>query len=178
MAERQLVRDLMSVGVATCPPNMPIAQVARLLLAPQPFGGQLEAVVVLDDDGNAAGCVSQDDLVQAYTRDNHRDLTAGDVMCENVPQVPPDIPLGSAAQLMRDHGWRVVYIMHQAGGILYPAAMLSYTHLLRHMAALHDAELQDLGIAAARKPPLETFIEKRDAARSALHRSPHIPPQE
>ncbi|MCL4505614.1 MAG: CBS domain-containing protein [Chloroflexi bacterium] len=169
MAERLLVRDLMSVGVATCPPDTPIVEIARLLL-----DKQLEGIVVLDQEGNAVGSISRDELVQAYTRDDCRDLTAEDVMRDSVPQIPPDVPLIVAAQIMRDKSTRVVFLMHQAGGIQYPAAALSYTNILRHLAARSDAELQDLGTAAARKLPLETFIEKRDAAQ----RQSHIPPQE
>ena len=159
MAERLLVRDLMSVGVLTCPPETPIVEIARLLV-----DKQLEGIVVLDPEGHAIGFISQDELVQAYTRDGCRDLTAEDVMRDSVPQVPPDVPLVAAAQIMRDMGVRVVYLMHNSAGIQYPAAALSYTHLLRHLAAHSDAELQDLGTAAARKSPIETFIEKRDAA--------------
>src|SRR5689334_11170470 len=145
MAERLLVRDLMSVGVATCPPATPIVEIARLLL-----DKQLEGIVVLDEEGHAVGSISQDDLVQAYTREDCRSLTAEDVMRDSVPQVPPDIPLRAAAQLMRDQGVRVVFLMHHSGGIQYPAAALSYTNLLRHLAAHGDEELQDLGTAAAR----------------------------
>ncbi len=160
MAERLLVRDLMSVGVATCSPDTPIQDIARLLL-----DKGLEAVVVLDHEGFAVGVVSQDELVRAYTREDCRGLTAEAIMHEGVPQVPPDIPLSAAAQLMQDQDVRVVFLMHNANGIIYPAAALSYRHLLRHLAANSDDELNDLGIAAARKPPLERFIEKRDAAR-------------
>jgi CBS domain-containing protein len=160
MADRLYVRDLMAVGVATCPLNAPIVDIARLLLE-----SHLEAVVVLDAEGNGAGVVGRDELVLAYTREDRLSLTAEDVMRDEVPEVPPDIPLAAAAQLMRDRGWRVAYLTHHAGGIKYPAASLSYTHILRHLAARGDEDLKDLGIAAARKTPLETFIEKRDAAR-------------
>jgi CBS domain-containing protein len=160
MAERLYVRDLMAVGVATCPPETPIVDVARLLLEKH-----LEGIVVLDAEGHAVGSISQDELVQAYARDDCRSLTAEDVMRDSVQQIPPDVPLTVAAQIMRDRGVRVVFLMHHAGGIQYPAASLSYTHLLRHLAARSNEELQDLGVAAARKTPLESFIEKRDAAR-------------
>ena len=165
MAERLLVRDLMSVGVATCPPATPIVEIARLLL-----DKHLEGIVVLDEEGHAIGSISQAELVQAYTRDDCRSLTAEAVMRDSAPQVPPDIPLRAAAQLMCDQGVRVVFLMHHSGGIQYPAAALSYMNLLRHLAAHSDEELQDLGTAAARKTPLETFIEKRDAARRSAAR--------
>ena len=166
---RFLVRDLMKVGVPTCPPDASVAEIARLLLEKN-----LEAVVVLDpEEGHALGVVGQDELVRAYanrpppTAADQRppsDLTAVDVMREGVPQAPPDIPLAAAVQLMRDQGVRVLFLMHHAGGIEYPAASLSYHHILRHMAARDEAELGDLGIGAERQTPLEVFIQKRDAA--------------
>ncbi len=55
--------------------------------------------------------------------------------------------------------------MHHAGGIEYPAAMLSYTHLLRHLAMESADDLSDLGIKADRESPLEAFYKRRDAAR-------------
>ena len=160
MAERLLVRDLMSVGVATCAPDTPIIEIARLLLEKK-----LEAVVVLNEEGHAVGIVSQKELVKAYTRDNHQQLTAEAIMHDGVPSVPPDIPLTAAAQIMQDQDIRVIYLMHHAGGIAYPAAVLSYQHLLRHLAARSDEELNDLGIKAARQAPLDEFLKKRDAAR-------------
>jgi predicted transcriptional regulator len=165
MTERSLVRDLMTVGVTTCSPDTPIVEVTRLLLE-----RDLEGVVVLDLEGHAVGVVSRDELVRAYARDDCRDLTAEEVMRDGVPQIPPDIPLTAAAQLMQDLGVRVVFLMHHAGGIEWPAATLSYKHLLRHLAAQEEDELSDLGIAAARQTPLETFIQKRDDARRQTRR--------
>lgn len=155
-----LVRDLMTVGVPTCPPDTPIAAITQLLLE-----RDLEGMIVLDHEGHAVGVVSRDDLVRAYAREDRASLTAGEIMTEGVPQVPPDIPLTAAAQIMRDLGVRIVFLMHNADGITYPAALLSYRHLLRHLAAGDDAELKDLGIRAERESPLETFMRRRDEAR-------------
>ncbi|KPK07321.1 MAG: hypothetical protein AMJ56_13485 [Anaerolineae bacterium SG8_19] len=156
----KLVRDLMSVGVLTCSPDTSIVELTRILLEKE-----LEGAVVLDDQGHAAGVVSRDDLVGAYAEEDYAELTAEDVMQDSVPQVPPDIPLSAAAKIMQDQGVRIVFMMHHAGGIEYPAAMLSYTHLLRHLAAEDGADLADLGIEAARESPLETFIRRRNEAR-------------
>ena len=87
-------------------------------------------------------------------------------MTEGVVELPPDIPLTVAAQLMRDMKVRVVFLMHNANGIIYPAATLSYRHFLRHLAAESDEDLRDLGITAERRSPVDIFIEKRDAARA------------
>ncbi|NDJ75845.1 MAG: CBS domain-containing protein [Chloroflexi bacterium] len=160
MAEIKLVRDLMTVGVPTCPPDTPVIDVVRLLL-----DSGLDAVIVLDAEGHAVGVVSRDDLVRAYAQETEPALTAEAVMSEGVPQIPPDIPLTAAAQLMRDQGVRTLYLMHNADGITYPAAMLSYTHLLRHLAADSTDDLTDLGIKAEREPPLAQFFKRRDEAR-------------
>lgn len=156
----QLVRELMTVGVATCPPQTPLEELARLMLE-----REVEAVVVLDDQGHAAGIVSQDELVRTFAQGEIDGLTAGDIMDDGVPQIPPDIPLTAAAQIMQDYGRRALFLMHHAGGIEYPAAVISYRHLLRLIAAQDETDLRDLGIKAARESPLATFIRQRDAAR-------------
>lgn len=160
MAERILVRDLMNVGVPSCAVDTPITELARLLLEKHE-----EAVVVLNADKHAVGVVSRDELVKAYARDDRRQLTAEQVMRDEVPQLPPDIPLTAAAQLMQDMGVRTVYIVHHSEGVTYPAAMLTYEHLLRHLSTPNDDDLADLGVKASRQDPLSLFFERRDAAR-------------
>jgi CBS domain-containing protein len=146
MSARALVRELIGPAV-TCAPDAPVAEIARLLLE-----HDLEGVVVLNEDGHAIGVVGQDELVMAYGRPNRAALTVEDVMNETIPRVRPDIPLAAAAQIMRDLGVRMLFLMPQRGGITYPAAMLSYRQLLRHLAARSDDELTDLGINVVRQP--------------------------
>jgi len=162
MAEQslpQLVRDLMTVGVVTCPPETSVQAMAQLLL-----DSGLDDLIILAD-GHALGVVGQDDLIKAFARQDVHTLHASDILREGVPQVPPDIPLTVAAQIMRDQGIRTLFLMHHASGIEYPAAMLSYPHLLRLLAAQGPDDLRDLGIQADRQAPLERFFQKRDAAR-------------
>lgn len=150
----------MTVGVPTCAASAPADELARLLI-----DRNLEAVVVLDHEGHAVGIVSQEELVQSYTRGDGHHLTAEQLMREDVPQIPADIPLGAAAQIMRDQRVRVLYLMHHSEGISYPAAMISYRHLLRHLGAAESTDLEDLGIRARREAPLDTFFKRRDEAR-------------
>lgn len=157
----RLVRDLMTVGVVTCSTQTPIQAVAQAIIEKD-----LEAVVVLDSEGHALGIVGQDELVQAYTQENYESLTAHDVMRDGVPQIPPDIPIAAAAQLMQDQGLRVFFLTHHAGGIVYPAALITYKHFLRHLGMQDTGEIEDLGIRAKRTPPLEAFIERRESAKS------------
>jgi CBS domain-containing protein len=155
-----LVRDLMTVGVPTCKWNVPIRDIARFVL-----DHHVEALCVLDAEGHGIGIVGEEELVAAYGRDNPDELTAEDIMSEGVPELGADIPLTVASQMMNDHGIRIAYMMHNSAGIIYPAAFISYRHILRHMAAKDESELKDLGLAAERKSPIEQFIERRDEAR-------------
>jgi CBS domain-containing protein len=129
----------------------------------------LEALAVLDEHGNAIGIISQDELVAAFSRRNEAP-SAEEIMRDGVPQVPPDVPLAAAAQIMRDMNVRVLYLMHHAGGIEYPAAVVSYWHLMRHMAAEDADDLRDLGILAEREPPLTTFLRRRQEALDRANR--------
>jgi CBS domain-containing protein len=166
---RTLVRDLMKVGVASCAPETPVSEVAHMLRE-----GGIEAVIVLDqEEGQALGMISSAELADAFIREgaNARSMTAEQVMRDNIPQVPPDIPLQAAFQIMRDSGVRIVFLMHHAGGVKYSAAALSFNHLVRYLEAKNDSELSDLGIRSDRTSPLDAFVQKRDAAREAARRA-------
>jgi len=155
-----LVRDLMTVGVPTCKHDSLVTEIARFLLE-----NNVEAMCVLDAEGHGVGVVGADELVRAYAREGYVTLTAEDIMSEGVPELPADISLVVAAHMMKDKGIRIAYMLHNSAGIIYPAAYISYRHILRHMAAKDEKDLKDLGLAAERKTPIEQFIEKRDEAR-------------
>lgn len=149
----------MTVGVETCLPDTPIVEIARLML-----DAEVEAIVVLEA-GNALGVIGQDELIKAFSSQEYSELTAEQIMREGVPQIPADVPLTVAAQYMLDQRMRALFLMHHAGGIEYPAALISYRHLLRLMSAEDPQELSDLGILAERQTPLETFLKRREEAR-------------
>jgi predicted transcriptional regulator len=155
----ELVRDLMSVGVTTCSPDQTIDELTRFLLE-----NDLEEIVVMEER-QIMGVVSRDELVKAYAQDGSGEVTAEQVMRSEIADVPPDIPLKTAALLMLDKGVRTLYITHHAGGVEYPAAYISYRHLLRHLCSKDMQELNDLGIQSKRQSPIETFIQRRDEAR-------------
>ena len=160
-----LVRDLMTIGVPTCKTSTPIVDIARFLI-----DNNAEEMVVLGDEGEGVGVVGYEELVIAYHRENVRELTAEEVMREGVPELPSDIPLTVAAQMMKDKKIRVAYMNHNSAGIIYPAAMISYRHIVRHLAAKDESELKDLGLAAERKSPVEVFVARRDDARRKVNK--------
>jgi CBS domain-containing protein len=153
-----LVRDLMTVGVPTCKPDSLVADIARFLLQ-----HDVEAMCVLDEEGQAIGVVGPEELVAVHAHENAAGLTAEDVMTEGLPELDAETPLAVGAQLMKDRGTRIAYIMHISAGISYPAAYISYRHVLQHLAARDESELRRP--ASPRKSPLETFIQRRDEAR-------------
>jgi predicted transcriptional regulator len=155
-----LVRDLMTVGVPTCKLGTPVTEIARFLVEQN-----VEEMVVLGIENEGVGIVGYEELVSATSQENVKTLTAEDVMREGVPELPSDISLGLAAQLLKDRGIRVAYMTHNSAGIIYPAAFISYRHILRHLAARDETELKDLGLAAERKSPIQSFVERRDEAR-------------
>jgi len=185
----ELVRDLMTIGVETCTPDTPLSEIARTILEKG-----IEAVVVIErgcggnpGDRHAIGMVSQDELVRAYAGPAHPasrnkkaaiENIAAEVMREQIPQIPADIPILVAAQLMIDLKVRALYVMHQAGGVGYPAGVITFKHILRHLAAENPEELGDLGVGARRTPPLEAFFERRDAARKKNQAQHAAPEQE
>lgn len=150
----------MTVGVPTCKTSTPVVDIARFLI-----DNNVEEMVVLGNEGEGVGVVGYEELVRAYGREDVKSLTAEQVMREGVPELPSDIPLTVTAQMMRDQDIRVAYMTHNSSGIIYPAAMISYKHIIRHIAAKDENELKDLGIKAERKSPIEVFIAKRDKAR-------------
>ena len=157
----KLVRDLMTVGVVTCSTQTPIKAIAKTILEKE-----LEAVVVLDNEGHALGYVGQQELVKAYSNGSYEFLTAHEIMTDGIPQIPPNIPIAAAAQLMLDQGLRVFFLTHHAGGIEYPAALIAFKHFLRHLITEDAEEIKDLGIRAERKAPLDAFIDRRDAQKN------------
>lgn len=155
-----LVRDVMTVGVPTCKTSTLVVDIARFLLEKH-----LEEMVVLNEEGEGVGVCGYEQLIGVFGREGFETLTAEAVMQEGVPELPADISLVAAAQVMRDRGVRVAYMLHNSAGIIYPAAYLSYWHLLRCMTAQDEQGLKDLGISAERQSPLETFYQRRAEAR-------------
>jgi CBS domain-containing protein len=131
----KLVRDLMHIGVTTCPAKTPLTDAVHILLR-----DGLESLVVLDENGHAVGLCGRREAVVAYGLSGVRvegiePLTVVDVMRPDIPEIPPDIPATAAAQLMLDQDVRDLYLLHHDGGISWPAAVLRFDDVLRYIVA-------------------------------------------
>jgi len=156
----ELVRDLMHIGVTTCGADTPFVEAVRTLLQEN-----LEGMIVLDDNGHSVGVFSRREAVAAYGQagasvHGHAMLTVSDVMRPDVPELPPDIPVTAAAQMMLDYGVREIYMMHHESGIGWPAAVLRFDDILRYLAAESETETSDMGSGATRKAPIDVFKER------------------
>ena len=154
----ELVRELMTVGVFTCTADTLIAD-----LVPHFLEKNLEEAMVMED-GNAIGVIGREELVSAIENPEWRSLKVVDLMREDFLIIPPDTTLILAIKLMQDKNVRAAFMIHNAGGLIYPAGILTYRHILHLLAAKTPEDLADLGFNASRQSPLEAFIQKRDAA--------------
>ncbi len=134
----KLVRDLMHIGVPTCAEDTPLMEAIQILLA-----DKLEALVVLDSHGHAAGVLNRADVVAAFARLDKKKweaLSVAQVMHPDYLEIPSDIPATAALQIMLDRGVREAYLMHHDRGLSWPAAVLRFDDVLRYMVAPAAAE--------------------------------------
>ncbi len=107
-----LVRDVMTIGVPICREGETCGAVAARL--------KEDVVVVLDEDGMACGWLTRERLGEQEAA-----TPVGEVMDEDIPTVPPDIPVEAAAQLMNDRGVQHLFLMHDWPGEPRPSAVIS-----------------------------------------------------
>jgi len=127
-----------------------------------------EAVVVIEDTGHTVGYIQQEDLIQAFTDLEYETCSAEAIMRVDIPEIPADIPIRAAVKIMLDEKVRVLFVNHHAAGRKYPTGMLTYQNILLYMA---HQNLEEIGIQAKRKSPLQMFYERREAARKRNNRS-------
>ena len=124
----KFVRDVMSRSVITCTPDTPLVEAARRMT-----DNQINALVVLDEDGEICGLVSRTDLVRVYNQD-YAGMTVEDVMTPHVTTVIPDIPVAAAAQLMLDNKVDRLVIVHPRPATQRPVGVLALSDVVREMA--------------------------------------------
>jgi CBS domain-containing protein len=131
----KLVRDIMKIGVPTCPREAKLPEVAKIMARES-----ADAVIVMDEFG-ACGVVSQSDLVRAFPR-NYELLTAQEVMTEKVIGIAPESAITAAANLMQEEHVHQVFIMHEHPGPSRPSAVVTKRAIVRAMAGLEPERVQ------------------------------------
>jgi predicted transcriptional regulator len=159
MTEPLLVRDVMRIGVPTCKVEDPLVPLAK-----QMIDQGWTAVVVMDDDGDARGWINERMLAVAYTHGQRANaMTAADLMDEDVPEAPADIPLSATVQLMADMGVDHLFFMHNAGGKSWPASVLNLRDVVKALAGPEYIKAQ--GMHAARPTPMDLFRQRYNLSK-------------
>lgn len=104
---RASIGDLVAGAAVVVEPKASLRSVAKSL-------GELGiGIVVVLDDGEVAGVVSERDLVWAIAQDADLDVVwAADVMTPDVLAVPPSTPLIDAAATMINNNARHILVEH------------------------------------------------------------------
>ena len=127
------VSDAMHAGVLTCPPETPMADVARMMA-----GSRVHCVIVSHPRvrGKAAdwGALTDLDLVAMLAEGGFETRTAGECAIPAALTVSADATLAKAAQLMAEH--RVSHLVVLAAASGRPVGMLSTLDLAGVAAGL------------------------------------------
>lgn len=143
----------MRIGVPTCKVTDPIVPLAQ-----QMIDQGWTAVVVMDDDGDARGWINERMLAVAYAARPDAELSASEIMDEEVPEAPADIPLSATVQIMADMGVDHLFFMHNAGGKSWPASVLNLRDVVKALAGPEYIKAQ--GMHAARPTPMDLFRQR------------------
>lgn len=158
VSDSLLVRDVMRIGVPTCKLEDSVAHVAALMI-----DGGHTAVVVLDEEADTRGWISERILANAYAQvaaaaEDASSLSAQDVMVEDVPECPSDLPLAAAVGIMADLGVDHLFFLHHAAGRMWPASVLSLRDVVKALAG--PEYLKNQGMHAARPTPMDLFRQR------------------
>jgi CBS domain-containing protein len=129
--DKLTVRDVMHVGVITCRPETPVAEVAERMKA-----HGVSALVVTDEAGYAIGVISRTDLIntvfiQPYL-ERWRGMTARHLMSVPAISVRAERPLEEAIELIREKKIHRLVVTERASDRERPIGILSVTDLALH----------------------------------------------
>lgn len=96
-----IVEDFLVAEVASCAPDTPILEAARLMTE-----GDTGSLVVIDK-GELVGIVTERDVLRAVAEDlNTRTVTVGRIMTPGPDSLEPDVDVREVAQWMVAAGYR------------------------------------------------------------------------
>ena len=156
MSKPLLVRDVMRIRVPTCK-----AEDSVLHVAAQMLDHGWTAVVVMDEDADARGWLNERMLAIAYAAHSGEipaDLRVTQVMDEDIPEAPADIPLTATVQMMADYGVDHLFFMHHAGGKSWPASLLNARDVVKALAG--PEYIKNQGMHAQRPTPMDLFRQR------------------
>ena len=174
---RTTVADVMTTGVVSVPPSMPVPDVAATL-----FTAAVRAVPVLDVDGGLLGVISEADLLSGIAaaepeprqwwrpRHVHRGVpaprpgarSAGELMSGALVTIGPDATAAAAARLMRAQGvsWLPVVADGRLVGVLGRSDLLAV--FLRPDVAIQRAVVDEVLVGTLMADPARVAVDVTD----------------
>lgn len=95
------VRDVMKKDIMICKTRDGISQISKLLI-----GEKISNLPIVDDSGNLAGVVSEQDIIKAMESEDFSKMTAGDIMTKEVVSVKEDDCLEYVSKIFVEHPFR------------------------------------------------------------------------
>lgn len=139
----KLVRDLMHSGVVTCPPDIKLGKVARLLSE-----NHIHALFVVNEQGKPIGVITDYDLMAGEWLSGDpeslavmREMTAGELMSTPVETVEADCLVDEAAERMRKDQFRRLLVMEHG----QPIGVISVSDFIAELAARPPAHREKVG---------------------------------
>lgn len=126
--DRRSVQDVMSYAIVTCLPDTPLEAAARAMTE-----RRSRSIIVIDDDGRAAGVVTGNDLLSLYEPGEHAG-TVADLMSAPSITATPDLALAAAAELMIEHEVHRLVVIDPARNDGAPIGTVSTSDILAEMA--------------------------------------------
>lgn len=127
--EKLQVRDLMHLGVLTCRVDMPLCEVARIMV-----DNKVHCVVVVDEAGEACGIISDLGILRTYGKEL-LEKTAEDIMGDRLISISPKAPLSHAVSKMLEKHVHHLVILSEPP-FHRPVGVLAASDIVREMAKI------------------------------------------
>lgn len=121
------VGDLMHKGIIACRPDTPMTEVVRIVL-----DTDAHAIVVMDDQNQAQGILSDLDIIRLYGTDLSRH-TAREAMSDQVHTIEPDQLARLAAARMLEKGVQRLLVIETEQNAPRPVGIISANDLVKGM---------------------------------------------
>jgi CBS domain-containing protein len=123
----KLVGDLMHKGIIACRPDTPMTEVVRIVL-----DTDAHAIVVMDDQNQAQGILSDLDIIRFYGTDLSRH-TAREAMSDQVYTIEPGQLARLAAARMLEKGVQRLLVIETEQDPPRPVGIISANDLVKGM---------------------------------------------
>jgi CBS domain-containing protein len=121
------VGDLMHKGIIACKPETPLTEVVHIMV-----DTDVHAIVVIDDEGQAQGIISHEDLIRFYGQDIG-ERAASEARSGRLFEIDSALPSGLAAERMLEQGVQRLLVVENEGEERRLVGTISAEDLVKEM---------------------------------------------